>query len=55
MNMETKEIYLAPIIEVVEMEIETAIMRSSFGVSDSTVGKDDIIRSKRRGSDFWEE
>ena len=49
--MKTKQIYLAPEFEVVEIETETSIMQASLGVSDTTVDGNEEIRSKRRN--FW--
>lgn len=49
--MKTKKTYMAPEVEVVEVVMETSVMQSSFGLSDTTVGNDEEIRSKRRS--FW--
>ena len=49
--MNTKENYIEPQVEVIEIEVTESIMNASLGVSDTPT--DEISRSKRKG--FWNE
>jgi hypothetical protein len=44
--------YIKPAVEVIEMEISSAILENSFGMYDTATEESKILESRRRG-DAW--